>query len=521
MNDPSAERPSPTLGELRTSAEAEASAFVAVDRPGEPKESDTGIAARLDSPHAPQELPMPHSPVVSPGPKSETPRDGEVPEAAFGEDEWDLTGTETASLAEKWRRHARELAQYLRQRQRDLDEREARLNADAAKLEHEDRLLRLLWSQRIAEWEEKRLELARREAELDQRESTLRRREEELEEQAAANRRREEVLDQREYQIGLGEFDLARRRREWESRVRAFEEHGRDLDALAAVLVPAEDPSPTIAGALPEPEHGAPPAEEASEGRPIALDSGSDAAPASSPSESEVSEDLRRRTRSLAEAEAQANHLRHRAEDLLHHLEQDRDKLRQESRDLRNRWATLERQLLADWTTRNRVLLEREGELRTAAAKNQAAIEAAHVLHRRALEHRVAAEELLARLSGRTSQVMLRKRLSQLRRALKAAYQEQVDAAERKLAECRRIREETSALQEVLAAEWRRHDAALTERRKELLEQARELTRREEELRLAERDRLLERRKYETVELRLLTEIHRLRERLRESRQPA
>lgn len=516
MNDPSAERPSPTLGDLRTTVEDEASAFVETDRPGEPRESESGVEARLDAPHVAQKLPTPHGPGVSPGVKSPPHGEDEAAEAVFCEEEWELTATETASLPERWRRHARELAQYLRQRQRDLDEREARLNADAAKLEHEDRLLRLLWSQRLAEWEEKRLELARREAELDQRESTLRRREEELEERATANRLREEVLDQREYQIGLGEFDLARRRKEWESRVRAFEEHSRDLEALAAVLVPAEERSPTIAAALPEPERS-PNGEEACEAPPVAPDSGPEVVSASSPEQTDVGEDPRRRARSLAEAEAQANHLRHRAEDLLHGLEQDCDKLRQESRDLRSRWATLERQLLADWTSRNRVLLEREQELRAAAAKNQAALAAAQSLHRRALEHRAAAEELLARLSGRASQELLRKRLSQLRRALKAAYQDHVEAAEQKLAECRRIREETSALQEALATEWRRHDAALTERRNELLDQARQLTRREEELRSAERDRLLERRKSETVELRLLTEIHRLRERLRKA----
>ncbi len=516
MNDPSAERPSPTLGDLRTSVEAEAAAVVGTDRPVESGQSEAGVEARLDSPHAPQRFSTPHGPGISPGVPALLHGEDENAEAALCDEEWELTATDTASLPERWRRHARELAQYLRQRQRDLDEREARMNADAAKLEHEDRLLRLLWSQRLAEWEENRLELARREAELDQRESKLRRREEELEEQATAHRLREEVLDQREYQIGLGEFDLARRRKEWESRVRAFEEHSRDLDALAAVLVPAEEPSPIVAGALPEPDRG-PNGEEACEATPVAPAADPGFLSASSPVPSDAGEELRRRARSLAEAEAQANHLRHRAEDLLHGLEQDCDKLRQESRDLRNRWATLERQLLADWTTRNRVLLEREQELRTAAAKNQATLAAAQSLHRRALEHRAAAEELLARLSGRASQVLLRKRLSQLRKELKAAYQDQVDAAEQKLAECRRIREETSALQEALATEWRRHDAALTARRNELLDQARQLTRREEELRSAERDRLLERRKYETVELRLLTEIHRLRERLRKT----
>ena len=518
MNDPSAECPSSTLADVRTSSEAEASAVVQADRPGEPRGSATGVEARLDSPHAPRELPAPHGPGVSPGVKNDTAGAGEAPHAVFGEEDWNGAALETAPLPERWRRHARELAEYLRQRQRDLDEREARLNSHAAKLEHEDRLLRLLWSQRVEEWEERRLELARREAELDQRESSLRRREEELQEQAAAMRTREEVLDQREYQIGLGEFDLAGRRREWESRVRAFEEHSRDLEALAAVLVPAEEPPPPMAETLPQAEGCHPPVEQENPRGPIAPDFRPAIVPASPAEGSDASEDLRSRERSRAEAEAQANHLRHRAEDLLRELEQDRDKLRRESRDLRNRWATLERQLLADWTTRNRVLLERERGLRTAAAKNQAVLEAAQSLHRRALEHRTAAEELLARLSGRASRAALRKRLSRLRRALKAAYQERADAAEQKLAECRRIHEETSALQEAVAAEWRRHDAALTERRKELLDQARELAGREEQFRLAERDWLLERRKYETVELRLLTEIHRLRERLRESR---
>ncbi|GAB4137164.1 MAG: hypothetical protein Kow0040_23610 [Thermogutta sp.] len=520
MNDPSAERPSSTLGDLRPSSEAEAADFVEASRTAEQKESESGIEARLDSPHAPRKLPAPHGPGEALGPKPDKDPAAPYP-TAFPDDEWDVATSDTGPLPEKWRRHARELAEYLRRRQRDLDEREARLNSDVAKLEHEDRLLRLLWSQRIEEWEEKRLEFARREAELDHRESTLRRREEELENQAAALRTREEVLDQREYQIGLGEFDLAARRREWESRVRAFEEHSRDLEALAVVLVSPEPSAPTISEISPQAASRAADEEKASRETTAAGDFGPEAAQTSSAPEWSTDDDLRHRERSLAEVEAQANHLRHRAEDLLRVLEEDRDKLRQEARDLRNRWATLERQLLADWTARNRVLLEREQALRTAAAKNQAVLEAADSLHRRALEHRAAAEELLVRLSGRASQVVLRKRLSQLRRALKAAYQERADAAENKLAECRRIQQETAALQEAVAKEWQRHDAALTERRQELLEQARELARREEELRLAERDRLLEVRKAETVELRLLTEIHRLRERLRETGDPA
>lgn len=517
MNDPSVERPSPTLGDLRTSAEADEGVRVKADRPGEPEGMGDGVEARLDSPHAPGKLPTPHGPGVSLGVQTDTNGEREAAPAVSGEEDWDLVSAESALLPEKWRRHARELAQYLRRRQRDLDEREARLNSDVAKLEHEDRLLRLLWSQRVEEWEERRLELARREAELDHRESTLRRREEELEDRAASMRLREEVLDQREYQIGLGEFDLANRRREWEAQVKAFEEHQRDLEALAAVLVPAAEPIPTGDQSRPEPEHDARPQSETDGAESVARESSFESAPALPPAKGQVGEDPRRRERSLAEIEAQSNHVRHRAEDLLRSLEEDREKLRQESRDLRHRWATLERQLLADWTARNRALLEREEKLRTAAAKNQALLEAAQSLHRQALEHRAAAEELSARLANRASQMFIRKKLAQWRRALKAAYQEHVDAADQKLAECRRIYRETSALQEVVAEQWRQHEAAWTKRRKELWDQAQELAQREEQLRLAEHDWRLERRKYETVELRLLTEIHRLRERLREA----
>lgn len=517
MNDPTAERPSPALGDLRTSAEADECVRVKSDGPDNPEGTRTGVEARLDFPHSPGKLPTPHGPGVLVGVQTETEGERESPPAVSGEEDWGVASAESAPLPEKWRRHARELAQYLRRRQRDLDEREARLNSDAAKLEHEDRLLRLLWSQRVEEWEEKRLELARREAELDHRESTLRRREEELEDRAASMRLREEVLDQREYQIGLGEFDLANRRREWEDRVKAFEEHHRDLEALAAVLVPAAEPIPTGTENCPAPERDARPQSETQGAESVARESSSESAPALPPAEGEVGEDPRRRERSLAEIEAQSNHVRHRAEDLLRSLEDDREKLRQESRELRHRWAKLERQLLADWTARNRALLEREEKLRTAAAKNQALLEGAQSLHRQALEHRAAAEELLAQLAKRASQVFIHKKLAQWRRALKAAYQEHVDAADQKLAECRRIYRETSALQEAVAEQWRQHEAAWTERRKELWEQAQELARREEELRLAEHDWRLERRKCETVELRLLTEIHRLRERLREA----
>lgn len=521
MNDPTAERPSPALGDLQTSAEADEVVFVKADRPDTPEEPGSGVEARLDSPHSPGKLPTPHGPGVLLGVQTDTEGEGEAPADVPDEMDWDLVSAESAPLPEKWRRHARELAQYLRRRQRDLDEREARLNSDAAKLEQEDRLLRLLWSQRVEEWEEKRLELARREAELDHRESTLRRREEELEGWAASMRLREEVLDQREYQIGLGEFDLANRRREWEDRVRAFEEHNRDMEALAAVLVPAAEPIPTGDESRAEPGPDARPSREMRREESVAGDWGSGSAPDLPPAEGQVCEDPRRRERSLAEVEAQSNHVRHRAEDLLRSLEEDREKLRQESRDLRHRWATLERQLLADWTARNRALLEREEKLRTTASKNQALLEAAQSLHRQALEHRAAAEEVLARLANRASQEFIRKKLAEWRRALKAAYQEQVDAADQKLAECRRIYRETLALQEAVAAQWRQHEAAWTERRKELWNQSQELTQREEELRLAEHDWRLERRKYETVELRLVTEIHRLRERLREAGSPA
>jgi len=542
MNDPSAEQLSPLCGDLRKSPEAEA---VVPDENG-PMGGECGVQgdihARVDPAHAPQNRSSPHGSRVLGDVSGDAvipqEHEGAPPPSSGRDDEVeDPKSPPVASLLERWRRHAQELAEHLRHRQRDLDHREARLHSEAARLEHEDRLLRLLWSQKLEDWEEKRLELARREAELDHRDSALRRREEELEGRLEALRVREEVLNQREYQIGLGEAELAKRRKEWEDRVRAFENHQQDLESLAAILVPSDEATPSASQAVEDgpgrserewadrPEAAEPlitvsfPADREScerrAGSPAVVEVLVPRAVAEPRSEGDCRD--RGRERALAEVEAQANQLRHRAEDLLRELEEDRDKLRQESRDVRSRWSMLERQLLDDWTARSRILLQREEELRTAAARNQTLLHTAETLHRQALEHRTAMETLWARMSGKIPRAELRRRVMKLRRKLAATYRRQMALAEQKLAECQRLRAETAALQETLTAQWQAQNAALEERRKELLAESRHLTGREQEFRFAERDWLLEKRKYETVELRLLTEIHRLRERLREA----
>jgi hypothetical protein len=155
-------------------------------------EHDSSLAAsdiRIDAPHqlgdAPDASPLPTASVVPP---------------------------EEPDLLEQLRKQAHQLAQHLRIRQREVDQREARLNAQQSTMEKEIRSERLWLLERRAELAELADDLVRRECELQERASRVSAAEEHL---AHARRQEEQSAQQNSEQLG---------------------QRAEELDALAAQL---------------------------------------------------------------------------------------------------------------------------------------------------------------------------------------------------------------------------------------------------------------------------------------------
>jgi hypothetical protein len=101
---------------------------------------------------------------------------------------------EAETAAQQWRMQATQLAEHLRARQKDLDHREAELNARSADLEGNLRSARLWLSEHMAEVQSRDAELQKGEADWQQRTADLQKREAELLKRNDELQRRDEQL---------------------------------------------------------------------------------------------------------------------------------------------------------------------------------------------------------------------------------------------------------------------------------------------------------------------------------------
>lgn len=131
-------------------------------------------------------------------------------------------GSQREELERSLQRQANQLAEHLRQRRRELDHRESKLNAQLALLENDNRRARLWLAGREAELEEARDELRRRQEELEDRAKRLA---EEASRPAPEHLERQRKLDAREAELQAREARL----QGWEMDLRASTEEVQSL----------------------------------------------------------------------------------------------------------------------------------------------------------------------------------------------------------------------------------------------------------------------------------------------------
>lgn len=354
---------------------------------------------------------------------------------------------------ERLRRQARQLAEYLRRRQADLDRREARLNAQLAQLENDLRASRLLLAERLAEWEEKRRALADEAAAVARRRADLGEREEQLQQRESLIAQWEETLRRREQELREREEELERRRKDLlhrEASVRLREE---DLTALAVLV---------------EPNSATPP----------------EAVPGSG-------------QRASHYEEAELRQLLEEARTLLKELREARKRFRQEERQWRRQWAEDQRRALAELEEQKEAI-RRRGQ--TLAQFHEELVQLRREVEAKqlaALEHHLAAREVIAAVDPDKVAEITQKILS-LRKERESLLREQAEEQQHKeqqLAELhhqteellKQVREEKARLETAIAARWEELDQLaqqLADQKRRLAEQAARLAEKEHAWRL-------------------------------------
>lgn len=451
----------------------------------------SGLTARVDPPH--QIYPTGGSPgwgAGTPHPAAVLPTaDGTQPGAQKASPP---PGSELASNAageaptslspdlspERLRKHARQLADYLRRRQQDLDRRESRLNAQLAQLENDIRAMRLLWTERHAEWEEKRQLLADREL-------TLARRRAELGEHEEAIQQREQVLAQWEDSLRRKEVDLARRERE-------LQEQRRELVQREAALRFREEDFSALAVLL----------------EPVAAQSAEQSAT--------DTVYLDQVTRALSEEEKQLRQLLQRAESVLAELVASRRRWQEEERRWRHQWAVEQREHWAELASEQEAVARRARAVEQSRQQVLRLKEEVAIKHREALAHHLAACEVLAELAAERPSAEIVEKLEVVRRAWKETLNEAETTQQQRLRELRELGQQMQQFHARLQEEKRRFDEYLEKHITDLNDRAERLAQREQELALKQAEIEEHGRRFRLDELHYQDEIQRLRQRLRE-----
>lgn len=316
-----------------------------------PGENDAAVSARIDPAHTSPQQPKSLARDASLESVAASPSPAVSPASTAGTAQ--LPAQDQEVLRERLRRQARQLGEYLRRRQADLDRREAQLNARLAQLENDERASRLLFSERLAEWEEKRQALAeehatiaRKRAELAEREDAIQQREQVLSQWEESLRQKDALLRQKEQELERRKNELLRREADLQFREK-------DFTSLAVVVENGhtDGSSPLLADA------------------------------------STAGEEL-----------TQIQQMKQEATELLKGLREALRQFKQEERLWRQQWLAEQQEVLDDLmaqrdalTRRGQFLNQYEKQLQQLKAEIQARYLAA-------LEQRLAAQELLARL---------------------------------------------------------------------------------------------------------------------------
>ncbi len=436
-----------------------------------------GIETRVDAAHATRlergqvgTLPgeAHHAPVTAP-PAAGVPLESAGPPTADPAGNWETQRQRLETQAEQ-------LAAFLRQRQQELDRRDARYNAQVAEIENEARAARLWVAERHHELDE------RREA-LDERERALAARGAQL---AEAEDQARQFADQRQKQLAEREIELDRRARQLDAAAQRTQLQSAALEEAQSSLVQQRERQENQLAA----ERQRVDARRAASLELVRqLHAGLERRQAAMESEWSRLEQLR--GEATQQAEADHRQFQHRAAELTQReralddlsirlgaeaatlaaaqqqLAVDRARLTAEQVEFQRHQALRREQLEAEWAEQCSTLDDQQSELAEREAQLNALTQELEQLHRETLEARLATEELWAQIVGDVSPVLWERTLKDVRRRLTArlrAAEEQIRRRQGELAEAedqaRRAVEQLRAEREAWQEEVRQGSAS-------------------------------------------------------------
>ncbi len=454
-----------------------------------------------------------------------------------------LAGCESSAAGAQIQAQADQLASYLRSRQRNIDQREADVNARLAVLDSEGRRERLALSQSEAELDERDGELTLRERELEERleavaaaeanakedraaaeadlaqqRRALQHRQESLEasEQASTERltKREEALkeaetwfkeQQEEHRRATLDFEAHQRRTENEilyQRQQVDAHRAASMDTLRRQHKDLERQRASLERREKQWEKAA--------SRPSA------AAVRLEQSLRQEEAALKKRRGKLDEAELKLAEAQAKSAMLRERLREARQQFREELRDQRRQLALEQREAMAELQKKRDGLARRSRYVDNCHAKLVQLRAELGEMHRETLDVRLATEELWVQLSGTTPSAVLTESLAEMRHRLSQHYRESTADLARQKEELETARTEMAEQLEAVMRRKEEVDGWARRQEKELRQQAKRLRDRETDIQRREADLNDATHLRESERLAFQAEIHHLKRRMAE-----
>jgi chromosome segregation ATPase len=348
---------------------------------------------------------------------------------------------------EQLRRQAEQLAEYLRARQRELDHREAQLNAQLAQLESDVRTARIWLGEREAEIQEREQSRVALEEEFRKRLARL------ASADAALERQKEEFVrnagpaQENNFREAISEIASM-----WGVQSEQLAEDSARQAELAEDISPRTRMRFDAAHAKQEVRHR------------------------------DHERELTRKRLELEEAEQKISDAQLEIRSIRKQLLDERHAQREELRIARKRLADEQRQAVAELDTKRESLEKRAEHVencRTALVQLRSELQG---LHRETLEIRLATEELWAQLSGAAPPAALTRSLGRIRTRLADQYRMANAELFEQKKELASIRDQLAAQYEKLIGQKQQFELWANGRREEAEQQASRLIEREQEL---------------------------------------
>ncbi len=414
---------------------------------------------------------------------------------------------EAEAAAEQVQRQAAQLAEHLRLRQKEIDHREALVNARIAELEADARTARMWLSEKESDLRAKELVIAEREKELIKRqeqfaaeERLARRNEKEVKDEAPSNADEEKIAES----VASAQNELRDLSAQWASHRDSLQAQVRDQDAALARL--RVDLQSKFENDLRDRETVLKREYEAElRAREAAWHDEKDSKFAKqSAKERERIAELEEAERQLADAQAETRALKEK-------LAEREGRLLAEEKASQERLAAERAQVEAELEKKREALQRRADHVEQCRAALKQLRSELQTMHRETLEIRLATEELWAELSGEAPPAALTRSLGRIRSRLADQYRaSNAELLERKK-ELEEIRDQLADQYEKVIERRHQFERWTADRQEQTDMELTRLVARERELR--EQEQALEERsqRWELERLEYEQEIRRLR----------